>query len=472
MSVIRAPALPRLSTVETQYASVLARSGGVFDCAVPAALAGAETSTHWRIAFAPEPQAAADAVPAGLRVRWRWGGFPFCLLIPETAVDIWMQSRFPGLDCAALPAAWQESAPTLLIQCILNALREIDSDVLPVPCAHEALHAGLDGAGPSPSDGCEGSHRWQLSASSRQTGCAFEAAVYFNADALSFFVAQLMRLPPRDFPSLRAVPVTLSALIGRSEMTLADLQSLCVGDVILLDDYADPQADEHWLMTAGGDAICIRPCPRGGTVTQPWKHFMSFSISAQPVTRGVIPGASTASPGTPQRTRGDAGAAPASDYDASMPFDDPFGLHPADAAFDDAYGAQPPLLPMEETPADDVDVDEPGPEPADIHAQTQSAPSGLAMSGMGSGYSLLSEQGMPLDPRHIGVQLVFDVGEYHVPLCDLLALRPGAVIDLGRTFSTRTVRIRSAGRAIGQGELVEVDGCVGVRITRWSGEAT
>lgn len=69
----------------------------------------------------------------------------------------------------------------------------------------------------------------------------------------------------------------------------------------------------------------------------------------------------------------------------------------------------------------------------------------------------------PIDVDALPVQLVFVAGETEVALRDLQALAPGYVFDLRQPVD-RHVEVRANGRAIATGELVEIDGRVGVRL--------
>jgi type III secretion protein Q len=63
------------------------------------------------------------------------------------------------------------------------------------------------------------------------------------------------------------------------------------------------------------------------------------------------------------------------------------------------------------------------------------------------------------------VDLRFEVGRLEISLRELRALAPGGVIAVAGG-GVAEVRIRAGGRVIGRGELVEVDGRLGVEITR------
>jgi type III secretion protein Q len=65
----------------------------------------------------------------------------------------------------------------------------------------------------------------------------------------------------------------------------------------------------------------------------------------------------------------------------------------------------------------------------------------------------------------VPVRLTFDLGEREIPLGELRTLLPGYLFNLGRD-PRNTVNIRANGRVIGEGELVEIEGRVGVSVLR------
>lgn len=71
----------------------------------------------------------------------------------------------------------------------------------------------------------------------------------------------------------------------------------------------------------------------------------------------------------------------------------------------------------------------------------------------------------------IPVRLTFDLGERSVTLAELRALAPGHAFDLGRD-PRHAVIIRANGRPVGEGELVEIDGRIGVAVLRLAPQVT
>jgi type III secretion protein Q len=69
------------------------------------------------------------------------------------------------------------------------------------------------------------------------------------------------------------------------------------------------------------------------------------------------------------------------------------------------------------------------------------------------------------NPDQLPVQLTFEVGRSEITLAELRTLGAGSVLELGRSVA-EPIRISAQGRPVGQGELVDVEGVVGVKITR------
>jgi type III secretion protein Q len=111
---------------------------------------------------------------------------------------------------------------------------------------------------------------------------------------------------------------------------------------------------------------------------------------------------------------------------------------------------------------DVVLLDAPAGETATLHV-----PGGLAARGRLSGDSLEVEEAGPTDPGGgaggAPVLLEVELATVAVPLRDLARIAPGAVLPLGLDRSGQ-VTLRIGDRAVARGELVEVDGAVGVRI--------
>jgi type III secretion protein Q len=70
--------------------------------------------------------------------------------------------------------------------------------------------------------------------------------------------------------------------------------------------------------------------------------------------------------------------------------------------------------------------------------------------------------------EEVNLKVVFDLGEIELSLPEVRALVPGQVIDLGR-LPTQAVRVSVNGRRIGTGEIVEIEGRLGVRLLELAG---
>lgn len=71
----------------------------------------------------------------------------------------------------------------------------------------------------------------------------------------------------------------------------------------------------------------------------------------------------------------------------------------------------------------------------------------------------------------IAVRLTFDVGDREITLGDLRSIQPGYVFNLGRDPKS-LVSIRANGRLVGEGELVDIEGRLGVSVLRFRSEGS
>ncbi len=72
----------------------------------------------------------------------------------------------------------------------------------------------------------------------------------------------------------------------------------------------------------------------------------------------------------------------------------------------------------------------------------------------------------PLDLDAIPVKLTFELGERQITLGELKQLQPGETFDLARPLADGPVLVRANGALVGTGELVEIDGRIGVTLHR------
>lgn len=103
--------------------------------------------------------------------------------------------------------------------------------------------------------------------------------------------------------------------------------------------------------------------------------------------------------------------------------------------------------------APDNDQDLASPAAGDVSASDEQAPDADA----------------PLAVDAVPVVLSFDLGRRSMTLEHLSRLQLGEVFDLGRPLADGPVRVRANGAWIADGELVEIDGRIGVRLSRLGG---
>lgn len=67
------------------------------------------------------------------------------------------------------------------------------------------------------------------------------------------------------------------------------------------------------------------------------------------------------------------------------------------------------------------------------------------------------------------VPLQFELGAVSLSLAEMQGLAPGSVLRLQSPASPPHVVVRAGGKVVGQGELVDVDGRLGIQLTAWAG---
>ena len=68
------------------------------------------------------------------------------------------------------------------------------------------------------------------------------------------------------------------------------------------------------------------------------------------------------------------------------------------------------------------------------------------------------------------VELTIEIARFHMPLAELAALRPGEVVRAGVPLDARVV-LRAGDSAVAEGELVDVEGEVGIRLLKLADDA-
>lgn len=70
-----------------------------------------------------------------------------------------------------------------------------------------------------------------------------------------------------------------------------------------------------------------------------------------------------------------------------------------------------------------------------------------------------------IDINEMPIRLSFDLGEESLTFKEVSKLRPGYILNLKKPF-TNVIKIRSQNQLIGKGEIVDIEGRIGVRITQ------
>lgn len=78
---------------------------------------------------------------------------------------------------------------------------------------------------------------------------------------------------------------------------------------------------------------------------------------------------------------------------------------------------------------------------------------------------LQPSEGSTPDVKNIPVQLTFDIGQQDIPLGNMAQLTPGFTFQLNRPIASPVI-IHANGKPLAEGELVDVNGQLGTRITR------
>jgi type III secretion protein Q len=106
---------------------------------------------------------------------------------------------------------------------------------------------------------------------------------------------------------------------------------------------------------------------------------------------------------------------------------------------------------------------------SDAAPATRSAPTAAARPGTAPAAPAAKAPVVPpASIEELPLRIVFDFGDLELTLAELRGLVPGQVIDLARPPGS-AVRMTVNGRRVGAGEIVEIDGRLGVRITELAG---
>ncbi|GAB2734869.1 SctQ family type III secretion system cytoplasmic ring protein BscQ [Melaminivora jejuensis] len=376
------PPLLRLSRTEAQARTTIAQrahalplrlASGVWlasltPLVLPAqAVRGAEAVDADASASSTAGSARADA-----RLDFEWAGAAFALCLPVSAVQQWLAAELQGASLPELPAP-------LVLPVLEAALAQVSAALQALgqgePQLVRCSLGSLAGAAPTEAAGTAGDalprHAFELLLRAEDAAPAIAARLHADSLGLMLLAGLLARRPPRPGPAAGDMPLLLRAELGESRLTLQELHSLDLGDVVLLQASFIGAQRSLWLSADGRAGVHVQlpepaqPATPFLTVVHPWSATMS-------------------APNPPGNPSGNPS-------------------HPGSA--DQA------AAPLQELP----------------------------------------------------VRLSFDVGELSLTLAQLQALQPGQVLQLGHPLSAG-VHIRANGVLLGEGDLVEIDGQLGVAV--------
>ena len=244
-------------------------------------------------------------------------------------------------------------------------------------------------------------HSWTLTVRAAESHQLRYATLQADDLALMLLAALVSKAAPvQNTLNLEGIAFPVRALIGHADLTIAEMQELAPRDVVLLDEYLVDPRGELWLSLPVGQGLRIREEASSYIVTQGWTTLSSLASSMTD---------------TPQ-TESMEQDAPGANLDA----ENPQSQTATDTDTDDRESSQM-------NPSDDV-------------------------------------HGGAIDMDSIPVRLTFDLGEQHMTLAELRRMQVGETLNLQRPLSDGPVTIRANGAVVGTGDLVDVEGRIGVVI--------
>lgn len=331
----------------------------------------------WLARLQPQASAQASADMADMAdghwLQWEWAGAQFLLGLPPLALQ---QALSAQLGHVLLPDGREfppELAQDLLQAGLAELLQALQALGRGQPQLRQWWPAG-SGLPPAPWP----AHALALQLQAQGGPEAFSARLWADDLGLLLLAGLLAQRPPRPGPLQVGLPVRLRAEIGSTPVSVDELRSLALGDVLLLQTAFIGPARQLWL-SADGHAGLLVQCP-------------------QP---------------------------------ADSPESPPPAAEPADLSLTvlQAWSDRMPAA---------------TPDAADAAEAANTTP-------------VASLADLP-------VRLSFDLGELTLTLAQLQALQPGQALALGRPLAG-AVQVRANGVLIGAGELVQIDGQLGVSLS-------
>lgn len=214
----------------------------------------------WEISMEALAQGTAVAFgSADWLVRADWGGAPFELRLPAAVADRWLRARFASLELPELPAPLRSAAFESAMKDILGALQG---------AGHGAIRIeSVDQAALPPAIFTSGHH---FGVALIHAGSTLWATLSTDALGLMLMGGVAAQWTAARGPITRSMlPVVLRAEIGTTTLSCTELESLRVGDSIVLQHSWADQDRQLWLGHAGW-GLRVREESSRFVVTEPF----------------------------------------------------------------------------------------------------------------------------------------------------------------------------------------------------------
>ena len=364
---------------------------------------GADT---WHLRFSAQSGLTAGSL---IQAKGEWLGHRITLWFPQVLLQRTLQICMPDLSAAVVPPALFPAMASNAIGAWLESLPHRES--LRIDTIEEAAHMP---AVTETDDGCTRHHL--LARRNAPSPVPIDYAIAIDIDpALAAALPKLCVGLSSDWPEpaqvLLSLPLQLQCEIGRVIVPYATLDALQYGDILFFNQYANP--DKGNL-----SSLIVRLSYRQRPLAQARLQQPDLMVIT--------------------------------DIDMndrkSFLYDDLID----ESASDPFHTIAPsPLLHADEG---DEEFDN---EPNDSDIDTETDPLPLTRSAPPAANGL----------SQLPMQVVFDVGNCEMSFAELQQLQPGNIIPLASNMP-EVVRVSVNGRVIASGELVEIDGKIGVMLAR------
>lgn len=392
----------------------------------------------------------------------RTDGASLRLTVPHAALAAWLAAVFPGVGRVDLHGWVLDAA----VECLFDFLGpRLMALGLPADCrfCREPVQT------PASAD-----LAWQgrLRVAAPETGETWTLPLEADDGGLSLLACCLSRRPVMgEDVWLEDVPIPMRAMVGYTDLTQRDVRGLASGDVVLLDQAWGGSQGGACLLAPDGRALVLAAAIPNESGERPGlsaSHFSAHHVSASHASASdaytphtYTPHISTPYVPTPYLIATDWISIMSPEEKENHPEDlDPLDFDRMDAGeagdrveFGDLRESDPFLAPSARQAPQSSQAPPTFQAPQVVHP---------VRPAQASDDLDAPDAPDPLDA--IPVRLGFDLGARGMPLGEVRRLRPGQTLVLDCEVATAPVSLRANGRCIGHGELVDIDGRLGVRI--------